>query len=139
MADRSIPRWIPWSLGALQIIIAVGAIAAGFGLITDPSGANLGFSVDLLADSPFDDYLIPGLALFVINGLGSLIGAFFTFRQRVPAGAIAMSLGAFLVAWIILQVYWIGLSSWLQPGIFFAGALEFLLGWLLRNQIRRRG
>ena len=75
-------------------------------MVFEPSGAYLGIPPELLADSPFSTYLVPGIVLFTVNGLGSLVGAAASFAQYRYAGETAMALGVFLVAWIILQVYW---------------------------------
>lgn len=69
-------RGLAFGLGGLQVFIGLGGVSGGFGLVTEPSGANLGFHVDLLSKSPFSDYLIPGLILLIIIGLGSLVGVF---------------------------------------------------------------
>jgi hypothetical protein len=47
-----------------------------------------------------------------------------------------MALGAFLVVWIILQVYWISASHWLQALYLGLGFLELILGWWLRKVLR---
>ncbi len=54
------------------IILGLGALAGGLALVTAPDGSNMGFDVGLLAGSPFDDYLIPGLILGGLFGVGSL-------------------------------------------------------------------
>jgi hypothetical protein len=53
-------RCLAFVLGGLQVFIGLGGVAGGFGLVSEPSGANLGFEVDLLSKSPFSDYLILG-------------------------------------------------------------------------------
>jgi hypothetical protein len=120
-------------LGILQAFIGLGGIAGGVGLIADPSGGNVGMSVEALAGTPFGDYLIPGLVLLTVNGLGSLAGSVMTFRRSHLAAEVAIGLGAFLLVWIVSQVYWIGLVHWLQPLYFGFGVLELGLGYLLRR------
>ena len=122
-------------LGVLQVLIGLGAVGGGIGLVSDPSGANLGFHPEWLAGSPFSDYLIPGLVLLVVNGLGNVVGGVLSFTGRRFAGAAAVLLGLFMVAWIAVQVYWIGLSSWLQPLYLALGLAELALGLRLRRDI----
>jgi hypothetical protein len=129
-------RCLAFVLGGLQVFIGFGGVAGGFGLASEPSGANLGFEVDLLSKSPFSDYLIPGLILLVVNGLGSLAGGVLSFLRNRYAGEIAAVLGAFLMIWIVVQVWWIGLTIWLQPLFFCFGAVELVLGLLLRRKGR---
>jgi hypothetical protein len=130
-------RWLAIGLGGLQVFIGLGGVAGGFGLVTEPSGANLGFHVDLLSTSPFSDYLIPGLFLLIVNGFGSLTAGVLSIIRYRYAGEIAVVLGAFLMIWIVVQVLWIGLTIWLQPLFFVLGLLELVLGLLLRRTERR--
>ena len=55
-------------LGSLQVFIGLGGIAGGAGLLLDPSGANVFMTVDVLQNSPFPDFLIPGGALQAVEG-----------------------------------------------------------------------
>ena len=124
-------KWLAFGLGALQVFIGVGGVAGGFGLVTEPSGSNLGFQVELLSKSPFSDYLIPGIFLLAVNGIGSLAGGVLSFSRNRHAGMCAGALGAILMIWIAAQVWWIGLTIWLQPLFFGLGAVELVLGLLL--------
>lgn len=122
-------------LGALQVFIGVGGVAGGVGLVTEPSGANLGMPVEALSDSPFSDYLIPGIVLLATNGVGNLVGGILTFIRHRRAGEIAIALGAFLMMWILTQVWWIGLIHWLQHLYFIFGVVELVLGVRLRRSL----
>jgi hypothetical protein len=123
-------------LGALQAFIGLGALAGGLGLVSDPTGANLGLPADLLESTPFSSYLVPGIVLFTINGAGSLLGSVATFRRLRWAGETAMALGAFLVAWILAQIYWFAGVHWLHALYLGLGSLELVLGWSLRRAPR---
>ena len=123
-------------LGALQVFIGLGAVAGGLGLALDPSGKSVGIPLELLKSSPFTTFLIPGIVLFTVNGLGSLVGAVLTFTRHRFAGKMAMALGAFLVAWIVIQVYWVGGIHWLHLFYFILGLLEFALGWSVKKNAR---
>ena len=119
-------------LGLLQLFIAIGGIASGVGLVLDPSGADMGLNTEVLTHSPFEDYLAPGLTLFFIIGIGNIIGSAASFLRYRYSGELMVFLGGFLALWIILQVIWLGLVSWLQPIYFLLGCGELLLGWRLR-------
>ena len=101
-------------LGVLQAFVGVGALVGGLGLALDPSGESLGIPLELLEETPFATYLVPGIILFAVNGLGSLAGAVASFARHQYAGKAAMALGAFLVAWILVQVYWMSGFHWLH-------------------------
>ena len=117
-------------LGILQIFVAIMAIPAAIMLIMDTSGESLGLNLEILQSSPFSDFLIPGLFLLLVNGLGSMIGAFWTFRQSLHAAKAAMVLGLILIGWILIQVYFIGMTHFLQPLFLFVGIAELLMGYL---------
>jgi hypothetical protein len=121
-------------LGLLQAFIALTALAGGFMFVKDPSGAAMGYTVSMLEGSIFPDFLVPGLFLFVVNGLGSLIGAVLSFIKNRNAGPAAIALGVILVAWIVIQVSIIRSTHWLQ-GVYFAlGLVELVLGMLVRRR-----
>ena len=123
-------------LGVLQAFIGVGAVAGGLGLALDPSGKSLGIPLELLAKTPFATFLVPGIVLFIVNGVGSLVGAVASFARHRYAGWTAMALGAFLVLWIVVQVYWME-PHWLHVLYFCLGVLEVVLGWTARRSVLR--
>ena len=131
MAQKGTGRALCYLLGSLQAVIGISAIAGGWTLFTDPTGAQMGFSTAQLAGSPFPNYLIPGLFLFLVNGVGSLIGATMSFRCQRHAGLTAMALGAIMMGWLGIQVMVIGAVHWLQPFMFGLGLLEAALGYLV--------
>lgn len=120
-------------LGSLQVFIALGAIPAGFLFLFDTSGSMMGASEAMLAHSPFSSFLIPGLFLFIVNGLGNGAGAVLSFKRKSQAAMAGLFLGVELCLWILIQVYMIGFTSWLQPLYFAVGVVEAMLGMLLRR------
>lgn len=120
-----------YSMSALLLLVAIGAISAGIGFILKPDGSNLSMSVNLLKDSPFEDFFIPGILLLTINGLGSLFGSILSFKRHSFAGTVTVVLGFAMVVWIVAQVYWIGLKSFLQPTFFVVGVIEIILGFAM--------
>ena len=48
-----------------------------------------------------------------------------------------MALGGFLMAWIIIQVYWFAAFHWLHALYLGLGLLEFILGWSVRKVLRK--
>jgi hypothetical protein len=120
---------VRWSLGILQLFIGMSAVPVGLMMLINPADA---LPPELLAGSIFPNYLIPGIFLFSVNGVGNLIGAFLTVRQHSLASIMAVGLGAFLMAWIVVQLVTLGPPiHWLQPLYFVFGALELALGWML--------
>jgi len=88
----------------LLCFVAVNAVAAGSLFIVDPSGSKLGMGLDWLKYSPFEDFLIPGIVLFVFNGLLNILaasGVLFNWRHYSDLVIIQ---GMVLMSWIMLQV-----------------------------------
>ena len=124
-----------FGLGALQAFIGLGAIGGGLLLVIDPSGSKLGLPSGLLEGTLFPNYLIPGIFLFMVNGIGSLIGAVFSFTKRRYTQEIAISLGAILVSWIVIQVIIIRSIGWLHGLYFILGIVEVWLGLYIRRHL----
>ncbi len=131
-STRSDRRRLAIGLGILQMLIGIGAVPAGIAMIADPSGGGLGMPLEMLANSPFSDFFIPGVFLLVVNGIGSLLGGIASFRRHRFAGAIAAGLGTFLMVWIAAQVWWMGVH-WLHVLYFVLGLVELTLGLMFRR------
>jgi hypothetical protein len=116
-------------LGALQAFTGIGAIPAGYGMLSDTTGAGLGMTPEILANSPLDSFLLPGLFLLLVNGVANLAGAVLSFTRNRFAGHAGVILGIALILWIVIQVWWISLSSVLQPLFFMIGLVSAWLGW----------
>ena len=57
-------------LFALHAFVGVGAVFGGLAAITNPK-SPLGIPIEILKNSPFNDFLIPGIILFTLIGLGN--------------------------------------------------------------------
>jgi hypothetical protein len=125
-------------LGVLQVLTGLGAVAGGLGLALDPSGSSVGMPLDMLKSTPFSTFFMPGIVLLLVIGLGNLVGATASFTRYRYAGDIAIALGFFLIAWILLQVYWFAGFHWLHAMYLVIGLLELTLGWLLRKELIRK-
>lgn len=123
-------------LGYLQIFIGMGALSGGLPLVLNPDGSTQGLSVDILANTPFDDFLIPGILLVAVNGLGSLVSSYFSLKLKNEAGILGILFGIALMVWILFQFYLLGFSSWLQPAFLAVGTLEFILGILIYRKLK---
>lgn len=114
-------------LGTLQAVTAIGAIPAGIGYLMDTSGQGMGTSPELLANSPLKSFLLPGLFLLLINGLANLGGSVLSFTRNRYAGQAGLVLGILLSLWIIIQVVWISLTSFLQPLFLIIGLVNIFI------------
>ena len=95
-----------WIAGLL-LIVGVNAVVAGYGFIGTPDGSAVGIPQDWLEDSPFQDYLIPGVVLFAM-GVLALVAATLQLRRHEFAWAWSGVCGIGFVLWIIVQSVFMG-------------------------------
>ena len=104
-------------LVGLHGFIGIGAIGGGIGALVDPIGAAVGLDASVLQRGPFTDFLIPGLFLVIVPGVGNLLAAALLLsRHRRLAGIASLGLFGVLVLWIVVQVAIMGLANaeWLH-------------------------
>ncbi|HEY9178365.1 MAG TPA: hypothetical protein VIN07_11765 [Flavipsychrobacter sp.] len=83
---------------------AVSALFGGFMLIDEPSGAGLQMPIEAMKSGPFNDYLIPGIVLFSVLGVGSLLAlAMLIFNVRYYVQAVLLE-GLATIIWIVTQM-----------------------------------
>lgn len=122
-------------LGALQAFTAIGAIPAGLGYLLDTSGKGMGVTTEMLSESPLNSFLLPGLFLLIVNGLANVLGAYLSFIRNKIAGHMGLILGILLTLWIIIQVAWLTLSSFLQPLFLVIGLTNIFLSYrIMKNK-----
>ncbi|WP_042353045.1 hypothetical protein [Bacillus massiliigorillae] len=123
----------------LLFFTGIGALTAGFGFIADPSGHAVGMTTDILPKEIFPNYMVPGLFLFIVIGLGQTITALIAIKQNcVDVWKYIFFMGFVLVVWIVIQVALIGLLSVLQPIFFLVGVLEMILAVMWKKTAWRR-
>lgn len=91
----------------LLVLLLFHGLSALFGggvLIAAPDGSIIGLPLYLLADAPFTDFLIPGIILFTVLGLGSSIGWILVYRRSSWAPLWVVALGVATVIWIVTQM-----------------------------------
>jgi hypothetical protein len=125
-------------LGVIEIFVALGALYGGWNLMTDPTGKSMQMPLEWLKRSPFPNYLIPGIVLFAVNGIGSAFAAVVSFLRIRTAGWLGVLIGLFLFLWICVQVYYVGLALFLQPMFAAVGLVELHLGIALLRMTRTK-
>ena len=112
-------------LGAL-LFQGLSGLAGGFGLAMDPSGAALQIPTEWLYGSPFKDYRIPGLILFIVLGVCPLFVLYGAVRRLSWSIMGVFGVGAALVIWITVEILIIGYHS-SPPLQAIYGVLGFLI------------
>jgi len=127
------------SQGVIQILVGVGAVICGAILIVNPAGTLMQMSPDLLKGTPLRDFLIPGVILFLVNGIGQLVGGILTLRKHRFSGYVGAALGMGLMIWIFVQVNMIGGRNFLQYSYFMVGIIETSLAFLIQDHLSSTG
>lgn len=122
--------------GTLQLFVAFGALVAGAMLVSEPSGANLQMTPALLSRSPFTSFLVPGLILFGVNGLGQAFAGYLTLRRDLRSGIVGGVFGLGLIIWMFVQVSLIGGGHFIQNTFFAFGVLETTLAFFIDRKLR---
>lgn len=117
----------------LLLITAVNALIAGFLFIIDPSGQKMGMTTDFLKFSPFVTFLIPGIVLFVVNGIFNLVATYFLIKNKPTALARVIFQGVILCGWIFAQVLMVKEINPLHIIMFLVGVVLIISGYLLKN------
>lgn len=88
-----------------HMLVALGGMAGGYAAISSPY-SPMGMPLDNLKNSPFSNYFIPGIILFVLVGLGNALCAVFPrFWPRYrgyPSGVIGCGQMTFIVVQCIM-------------------------------------
>jgi hypothetical protein len=114
---------------------AASGLLGGLLMIMDPSGRLLKLPLELLTGTPFNNYLIPGLILFIFLGAFPLLVIYTMiwnpdwrifqriniWNQYMAGWSAAVYVGIMLVGWIVVQVVLIGYQSYLQPVYLLVG------------------
>ena len=132
------PRYA-WIAIALEIFTAVLAIPVGLIFLSDPTGRSMGLPAGWIEATPFGSYVIPGLYLFAMNGLGMLVLAGLSVMRHWTAPWATGVLGTGLVIWILVQLVVMPEVMWLQPLFLGVGIVLDILAvaWLrLTGQLR---
>jgi hypothetical protein len=124
----------PWTLKILLfllIFIGIGGLISGPMLFLSPNGELMQWSVDILAGTPFGNFIIPGLILFLFIGVFPLLVSYGLLKKPSWRWAEAINIckkyhwswtaswaaGAIMLIWIIVETSLLGYISFLQPVI----------------------
>ena len=95
----------------LEVLLSIGALGGGLVLMIAPRGEIMPLPLSALAGSPFHTYLVPGLILFGVLGLGPLVAARLAWLRHPLAPTAAFVVGSGLLIWVAVEVAIIGYSN----------------------------
>ena len=125
-----------WIGVALEVFTGVLAIPVGVMFLQDPTGRVMQLPQGWIEATPFGSYLIPGLYLIAVNGLGMLALAALTIRRHWIAPWLTGSLGVGLIIWILVQIVTMP-ETMILTWVFLA--IGFVLGFVALFWLRRTG
>jgi hypothetical protein len=113
-------------LFALHLFIGIGALFGGSLAIINPQ-EPLGMTTEALKNGPFENYLIPGIFLFTIIGLGNIISAITLKLKWKFQGYISSVVSWALIILIVIQCLIFELVAVPHVLYFFLGAISAAL------------
>lgn len=115
----------------LLLFNGVGAIYGGGNLILHPDGSSLGITIEWLRYSPFNDFLIPGIVLFLVNGILSFVVIIFILINFRHYRMLVIAEGVLLSGWIVIQMFLLRTVNNLHIIMGSTGLLLIIIGKLL--------
>lgn len=112
-----------WVCLVFLCLLGVGALGGAAFLVTDPDGSTMQWTLAMLEGSPFPDFLVPGLILGGLFGIGSLVVVALGLRRSRVAPFLAFAIGVAQMIWITVELAIIGEFSFLHPSCFAIGLI----------------
>jgi hypothetical protein len=133
-----------WALVGLLGFLSLGGFAGGVPMVLDPTGAGLGLDPAWLERTPVGDYLLPGVFVLGVYGLGATTAAIGLVSRWSPGPLrrldrrsgrhwswwLTVAIGAALVGWIAYEYAVLPERIWLMPALLVTGALLLALAAL---------
>ena len=113
-------------LSGLLLVTGGSALLCGGVIAFDPHGTPLGLTPEFLAGSPFDDWLLPGLALAGFVGVSFLVTGVWTLQRRPRHRELAVVAGLGLVVFEVVEWDWMGFNPLQVVFIAVGGAVAGL-------------
>ena len=123
--SKSSQKIIRYTLGVLLFFLAINAFGGGY---YGMSGAK-DVPVEWLEGSPFHNFFLPGLILFVCVGGSALVSGILVFKRHNFARKATFICVLIVLVWLIVQVAIIGYVSWMQPTTAILAVIILLLNF----------
>ena len=122
----------------LLFLIGISAVFGGYNLIIDPTGNKIQMPITYISNSPFKDYLIPGIILFIFNGVSSQVIAITAIFGYKKSYLLIIAQGIVLSVWIIVQLFMTAQPFILQPICLSIGLILIVLGYMQKPKATSR-
>lgn len=117
------------------LFIGIGAVLGSFAMFIDPSGKT--FAMDAMlpyfkklpfSDVLFKNFIFPGVALLIVNGLTNIFSAVMLILNKKAGVISGMIFGITLMLWICIQFY-IFPFNFMSTAYFIFGFLQAVTGY----------
>lgn len=114
----------------LHGFVGLGALAGGGAAIINPNNP-LGIPPESLEGSPFTTYLIPGIILFAVIGLGDLLSLILSLKYPNTQAYSGCIMGGAIMIWIFVQCIMLRSIVFLHVFFFVIGGVLVLLSLII--------
>lgn len=118
------------------LFIGIGAAFGSICMFIDPTGKLLKmdtllpyFQVLPFSKILFQNYIFPGIALLIVNGISNLVAAFLIIRNKKTGIILGTVFGLTLMLWIIIQ-FVIFPPNVLSTTFFVLGIIQLITGYM---------
>jgi len=118
------------SIRGLHLLVGVGAVAGGWAAVSNPH-SPLGMPAEALRTGPFSSFLVPGLFLMIVLGLGNLAAFGVSFLPWRYRSWLDGALGGILILWILIQCWILQAVVFLHVLFFGFGVIQGILALVL--------
>jgi hypothetical protein len=105
----------------LAALVGLAAIVPGWTIMTSGTAGGYRLPMDLLRGyAPFSDYVVPGVILLVVIGLGGVLTAAVNVADARRGPFFALAYGLVLVGWIVGELVFMTQTmvlTWLILGV----------------------
>ncbi len=138
---------------SLLVFLGAGALFGGSILCIAPDGSLIGMPLSILGHSPFKNFLIPGVILFVLLGIAPVLLAIALVKQPVSNFAERINIfkdmqwpwsfciyvSVVLIGWIQIQMVLLSAVHWLHTCYMFLSILIIIVTLLpgMRNLCKK--
>jgi hypothetical protein len=112
------------------------SLMGGLQMIHSPNGEVLNMSLIPLEQTPFKNFLIPGLFLAIVVGGVSFVALVLQIQLHPARFNWAIAAGILLSFWIIVQIFFLGQSHWWHYIYLFISLLIISVAIRLKETIQ---
>ena len=118
------------------LFIGIGAIYGSCAMFIDPTGKLLKmeellpyFQVLPFSNTLFQNYIFPGVALLIVNGISNLIATYLLIKDKKIGIILGTTFGFTLILWIIIQFIIFPMNP-LSISFFILGIIQLITGYM---------